>query len=81
MVVNLMTQEDYGRDPYRVYVDYDAISRGFEAVLAPLALDTGLPVYFPKIGCGLANGDWQEVSRRIEAAMPEGVPLFVVELA
>jgi O-acetyl-ADP-ribose deacetylase (regulator of RNase III) len=81
MVVNLMTQKDYGRDPSRVYVDYEAVSRGFENVVKPLAQKTGLPVYFPKIGCGLANGDWQEVSKRIEEAMPPEIPLFLVELA
>jgi len=80
MVVNMMTQEDYGRNPSRVYVDYEAISHGFENVVKPLAQKTGLPVYFPKIGCGLANGNWQEVGKRIEGALPLDVPLFLVEL-
>ena len=34
-----------------------------------LARDTGLPVHFPLIGCGLAHGTWEEVSKRIELGL------------
>lgn len=57
IVVNAMTQYDYGRDKNVVYVDYDAIVAAFARVKI-LAKATGLPVHFPKIGAGLANGDW-----------------------
>lgn len=68
IVVNAMTQETFGRDPSRVYVDYDGLEAAFEKVGA-LARDSGLAVHFPLIGCGLANGKWDEVSKRIERAL------------
>lgn len=68
IVVNAMTQDDYGRDPGRVYVSYDAVANAFSKV-AVLAKTTGLPVHFPLIGCGLANGKWESVAARIEKAL------------
>jgi len=65
IVVNAMTQDEYGRDPACVYVDYDGLAAAFARVRV-LARDTGLPVHFPLIGCGLANGKWEEVSARID---------------
>jgi hypothetical protein len=68
VVANAMTQYDHGRDPGTVYVDYDALEAAFLRVRI-LARDTKLPVHFPLIGCGLANGQWDEVSARIERAL------------
>lgn len=71
-VVNAMTQEKVGRDPDVRYVDYDALSAAFVRVRM-LARDTGLPVHFPLIGCGLANGKWEDVAPRIGAALGRGI--------
>lgn len=79
IVVNAMTQNTFGRDPAIVYVDYDAISACF-AQIKILAKKTGLPVHFPLIGCGLANGDWEEVSSRIEAALGPDIEKHVWRL-
>ena len=68
IIVNAMTQFDFGREPGQAYVDYEAISACFSRVRM-LALTTGLDVHFPLIGCGLAQGKWDEVSARIEAAL------------
>lgn len=68
IVVNAMTQFDFGSDPERVYVDYDAIFASFARVKM-LAQDSGLGVHFPLIGCGLAQGKWEEVEARILAAL------------
>lgn len=68
VVVNAMTQYDFGRDPGVVYVDYDALEAAFLRVRL-LARDLKLPVHYPLIGCGLANGKWEEVSARIERAL------------
>lgn len=67
IVVNGITQFRYGKDRNIRYVDYDAIEAVF-ARAAALARVTGLPLHFPLIGCGLANGEWSEVSARIEHA-------------
>lgn len=68
IVVNAMTQFNTAGSADDVVVDYDAISAAFSRIKI-LARDTGLPVHFPLIGCGLANGKWEEVAPRIEAAL------------
>lgn len=67
IVANAMTQFNYGRDKKVRYADYDAISAAFSRI--NMLARHGLPVHIPLIGCGLANGLWDEVSLRIEAAM------------
>jgi O-acetyl-ADP-ribose deacetylase (regulator of RNase III) len=77
IVANMLIQEDYGRDPEQVYVDYDAINMAMhklnEFVLA--TQDGGFDVSeigpitevgFPLLGCGLGNGKWPVVSAIIE---------------
>lgn len=68
IVANAMTQQDYGNDPNKVYVSYDAISAAF-ARIGLVARNAGLAVHFPLIGCGLAKGKWEDVEPRIEAAL------------
>lgn len=65
ILVNAMTQDFYGRDPDVVYVDYDGLAAAF-ARIRIIARDSKLPVHFPLIGCGLANGKWTEVAERID---------------
>ncbi|KWU23370.1 macro domain-containing protein [Burkholderia cenocepacia] len=72
VVVNAMTQYDYGRNPDIRYADYHAIEAAFVRVRM-LALATGMQVNFPLIGCGLANGKWTEVRPRIERALTDAV--------
>lgn len=60
IVVNMYTQEFYGRNENVVYCNYSAIKYGFEK-LARLMKQHGLQDYrigYPKIGAGLANGEW-----------------------
>lgn len=68
IVVNAMTQFDYGSDRNVQYVDYDAIFAAF-ARIRLLARDSGMTVHFPQIGCGLANGNWDKVSQLIQEAL------------
>lgn len=72
IIAHAITQEFYGRDPNVVYVDYEGLGRCF-MVVRMKALETGLAVHFPLIGCGLANGKWPEVTSRIEPALGEQV--------
>ena len=80
IVVNAMTQFDMAKFATDVAVDYDAITACF-AQIKILAKATGLPVHFPLIGCGLANGDWNEVAPRIETALGSDIEkhLWVLE--
>jgi O-acetyl-ADP-ribose deacetylase (regulator of RNase III) len=68
VIANAITQENYGRNKNIVYVDYPAISTSFEKI-AVKAKALNLPVHFPLIGCGLANGVWEKVAPRIEEAL------------
>lgn len=56
VVANIFTQNMYGRNPDIVYVDYAAVLNGLLGV-KKFAYDVDLPVHFPFIGGGLANGD------------------------
>ena len=72
-IISAVTQKFYGRDPNVVYVNYNAIENIFQRI-SNYALSTRLPVKFPMIGCGLANGSWVEVERRIEKALASIIP-------
>lgn len=76
IVANAMTQFNYGRDKSVVYANYAAIFAAF-ARLSLLAWDSGLPIHFPLIGCGLANGTWDEVALAIESAVAPKTKLIL----
>lgn len=62
IIANVAGQDDYGTD--RVQVDYSALAIGLEKVFKFAELED-LPVALPKIGCGLAGGNWETVERII----------------
>ena len=61
-ILNIISQQYYGRNPNVVYVSYEAIE---EAILKINKMGY-VRVAFPKIGAGLANGNWEIISRIIE---------------
>jgi O-acetyl-ADP-ribose deacetylase (regulator of RNase III) len=63
-ILNIISQEYYGRNPNVVYVSYDAIEK---AILRINEMGY-IRVAFPKIGAGLANGNWDRISSIIEKA-------------
>lgn len=69
IIASAITQEYYGRKESVVYVSYEAIKDCFKDIYTE-ATTLALPVIFPKIGCGLANGDWDIVSDIIEEQLP-----------
>lgn len=87
-VLNCLTQEYYGRNVNKVYVDYNAISRCFREVASLCNYFIGFNksykynlIAMPKIGCGLANGDWNIVSKIIEEELcDKGFEVLVYEL-
>lgn len=64
-IANAITQKFYGRNPKVRYADYEAIDQAFERV-AQVARQHNLPVHYPLIGAGLANGDWGVISKIID---------------
>lgn len=75
VVINAFTQLDYGYDGKR-RIDYEAIAKIFESLNEKLEGET---IAIPKIGCGLAGGNWEIVSRIIDDATPD-VEVWVYEL-
>lgn len=72
-IVNGYTQYQYaGRG---TLADYEAISKLFARVKQDFA---GQRIGYPKIGAGLAGGDWQRISRQIDQAL-EGEDHTLVE--
>lgn len=60
IIANCITQADYGRDPNIHYVSYESVadSLALVAEYAAHIYPAGpLPIHFPFIGGGLANGD------------------------
>lgn len=75
VIFNMFTQLRYGYDDQR-YVNYGAIAKCFEAI------DRMEKVYrlaIPKIGCGLAGGDWGIVKEIIDDCTPN-TEIWVYEL-
>jgi O-acetyl-ADP-ribose deacetylase (regulator of RNase III) len=71
VIHNAITQKDFGRDASKVYVSYWAIANCFRYI------DTwGVKeIALPKIGAGLANGDWDVISAIIENTLTKTNPI------
>ena len=63
-----ITQEFYGRDPDYQYSNIHAIRSVFECV-NQFAIDKNLPVFYPQIGAGLGNGNWDAIEEIIFETM------------
>ena len=75
IIVNAYTQYRYGRD--KVYVDYDALKTVITRICMDIREGT---IAMPKIGCGLAGGDWDIVSEILESVSNEYNRTFHVYL-
>lgn len=71
-IANAITQEFYGWASDTVYVDYDGLQTCFEEI-SDIARLRKMDVHFPLIGCGLANGEWEIVSQRINAGLAPSI--------
>lgn len=64
-VANCITQEFYGRDTNKVYVNYHAVDTCFRTLN-----NLNIQINIPLIGAGLANGDWAVIEEIINSAIP-----------
>jgi len=79
-VANLLGQRGIRREGGKPPVRYDAIRVGLARV-ADFARKRGAGVHMPRIGCGLAGGEWSEVSRMVEEELTSReVPVTVYDL-
>lgn len=69
-VANMCAQHEYGRDHTKVYTSYIAFQECLKSIDYHAIRNT-MKVYFPyKIGCGLANGNWDSIIHLIEQSTP-----------
>lgn len=80
-VCNMLCQDGHGREPGRCCLDYPALGNCLTK-LAAWCVEHGAEVAIPRIGSGLARGDWEYVVGIVHRALiDEGVPVFVYTLA
>lgn len=71
-VVNAYTQFRYGAE--KMHVDYKAVRECFKKIAKQFK---GKKIAFPAIGCGLAGGDWNIVSKIIDEELAGEDYVFV----
>ena len=71
-IINSVTQHHYGRTQGVRYVSYDAIAMSLAMVEETLYGET---VAMPKIGAGLAGGDWNVIESIIESELKTVQPI------
>lgn len=70
-IIGMFSQYDYGRNPFRVYTNSEAFSSCLDKINELKRLYSDMDFYMPYgIGCGLANGNWDEISSLIEEKCP-----------
>lgn len=78
LVCNIIGQDGYGRDG-RVYVRYAALQEGMRTVALQCGAD--YEVHCPRLGCGLAGGEWPKVVALLQAEFcARGIPVTVWDL-
>ena len=78
-VINAITQEIYGRDPNVVYVSYEAVRQIMRDINIWAKMQQSPPsIAFPKIGAGLANGDWEVIAKIIEHEAQNFQPIVYI---
>jgi O-acetyl-ADP-ribose deacetylase (regulator of RNase III) len=65
-IVNAYTQFHWRAGPGEVLADYDAIGSAFRLIKQNF---TGLRIGYPRLGAGLARGDWSIISGIIDDAL------------
>jgi O-acetyl-ADP-ribose deacetylase (regulator of RNase III) len=76
VIINCFTQENYGYDGNR-YVNYKAIVDCFKLLRDG---SKGRILAIPKIGCGLAGGDWNFVEQLINDTVGDDLEIWVYTL-
>jgi O-acetyl-ADP-ribose deacetylase (regulator of RNase III) len=69
LIANALTQEFYGSD--KRHVNYAAIVNSFQKIIQVAHLEDFKVINFPKIGAGLAGGNWDIIADLINDCDPE----------
>ena len=68
-VANLIGQHGIRNTGSKPPIRYDAVREGLERI-AEFAAEHNASVHMPRIGCGLAGGQWEEIEPLIERTVP-----------
>lgn len=74
LVVNLYGQYNYGREKGKMHVDYIALRKTFSSMrdfMEGCFLEQAVSIGLPKLGSGLANGDWHLIERIIKEELTD----------
>lgn len=75
-VVNMITQDNFGYDG-GLYVSYAAIEIAFDSLVKSInRFGLEKTIHVPKIGCGLAGGDWEVVKEILGRVIPDDFELI-----
>jgi O-acetyl-ADP-ribose deacetylase (regulator of RNase III) len=78
-VANMVAQQGLKRGSSGPPIRYEAVAEGLKQVAAE-ARELGASVHMPRIGCGLAGGEWSEIEPLIEQHLvAAGVPVTVYD--
>ena len=81
IIANAITQETHGRSQKRRYVSYDAVSDCMMQIRDKAEKLGVSAVAMPRIGAGLANGNWDIICRIVECELADhGIGVVVYEL-
>jgi len=76
-IFNLFTQENYGYDG-KLYLSYQAVIEVFDILTNKCNNMNAIAI--PKIGCGLAGGDWEIVKKIINRSTGDKLDVYVYYL-
>jgi O-acetyl-ADP-ribose deacetylase (regulator of RNase III) len=78
VIINAITQHDYGRDGKR-YVSYDAVSDAMRELNTYCAIWAEVTqVAMPQIGAGLGGGDWNVIEAIILSELTDVQPVVYI---
>jgi O-acetyl-ADP-ribose deacetylase (regulator of RNase III) len=67
IVANIIGQYDIYPKNGKIPLDYEALEKGFKFIIEMFEMHRmPLTIHMPKIGCGLAGGDWNRVENIIK---------------
>jgi len=75
IVINTITQMNYGRQKGVVYVSYAALRTIFASLNEFSRRTNTKEIAMPKIGAGLAGGDWAVIEKIIEEELTDVQPV------
>jgi len=81
VIANMIGQHGIRKTGGNPPIRYDAVEKALETV-GKKALEREASVHLPRIGCGLAGGEWDKIEPLIEKQIcDKGVTVFVYDLA